>query len=263
MQNKPLKPPSFAPPPGLISDRSRFKLCSVRVPSSFDVSALDGLKLDLEDHKQSQQQGTVMAKFDFDGRPHGLVRGHPVESETFRLLVRAADGTSSDGDGDNDGDNDGESGRLRTMRPLPLRFDWHMNLSDLSGRDRIDVELAPGAERAPVPSKKEALRVAYAHVPQRTGLRRRWIPAGGRAVPTTASNAKRSLPKKKEEDADGSGAVCVEERMRTVKNEERTPADKRKRAEKKAERSAQKKAKKEKKSEKKAKKEKRRSNISA
>lgn len=145
-----LSPPSFELP----DDMGDCEMWTVRFPSSVDIHSLQGLELDLNSN-------TSLATFQAGETDYTVTRGAASENEQFRLLLRD--------------DN--------LMRPYERPFDGHFNVS-VSARDMAETQLAPRLETAPTPA--DTVRQSYSHVPQLSGLKRRWMPPGGGSVPAAA-----------------------------------------------------------------------------
>jgi hypothetical protein len=144
-----LQPPTFSLP-----DDDEYELWTIRMPISVDHSALDGIKLSL-DKKQLGMIESGSEKF-------GVVLGDAFENESFRVLVEDDNGL---------------------MIPSNVPFAKHLNLVHGDAIKEIpETDLAPGIERAPAPA--DPVRKAYSVVPQKAGLKRRWMPNG---VPPAAS----------------------------------------------------------------------------
>lgn len=236
-----LSPPAFSLPQNM----DDYELWTVRLPTSLDIAALQDIELDIE------KLGTFQA----DDVEYGMTYGHAVENEHFRLLVR------------NDGSGGGDYLHLHN-RP----FDRHVNVVDASSLvETVDTELAPRLEMAPPPV--DPVRICYSHIPQASGLKRRWMPPGGVSASsaTTYTVLSKHTPEQHVEVLDtptligtnGSMPSSEEEPYSKRANHEETSmmngSDTKKlsKKEKKAMKKAEKKAKKERKREKKEKKRKR------
>jgi hypothetical protein len=146
-----LSPPTFSLPDNI----GDYELWTVRLPTSLDIAALQGVKLDTE----------KLGTFQSDNVEYGMTYGHAVENEHFRLLVRS----------------DGDYLHLHN-RP----FDRHVNIVDASSLvETADTELAPRLEMAP--PAVDQVRTSYSHIPQASGLKRRWMPPGVSASATTCT----------------------------------------------------------------------------
>ena len=97
--------------------------------------------------------------------------GHVTESDCFRVLKPLEK-------------------EKPEMEPIPMKFDKHINLTRRNERSEMD--LAPSTERAPPVNKKEVtMRVAYEHVEQKKGLKRRWRIFGSNTNDTYDPNDKK------------------------------------------------------------------------
>jgi hypothetical protein len=72
-----LSPPTFSIP----HDLEDYELWTVRLPTSLDIEALQGIELDAE----------KLGRFQAENVAHGMTYGHPVENENFRLLLKSGD----------------------------------------------------------------------------------------------------------------------------------------------------------------------------
>lgn len=197
-----IAPPSFQIPLDA-TDPDRYEVWSLRAPVDVDVHALlDGATLDANSTlllPSSHTTSNVLARFhskkegDDDGEEYALVVADDVESQDMRLLVP----NRGDGDDDSDGGDDAPK-MLRTCGT----FGRQINLVSASaiaggggGENAGELALAPSLENAPPPATKskdvkeekgrgivngtvEHIRHAYAPVPQRSGLKRRWAMPG-------------------------------------------------------------------------------------
>ena len=230
-----LSPPTFSLPENM----DDYELWTVRLPTSLDIAALHDVELDIE----------KMGTFQADNVEYGMTYGHAVENEHFRLLVR------------------NDSGYLHLHnRP----FDRHVNVVDASSLvETVDAELAPRVEMAPPPV--DPVRISYSHIPQASGLKRRWMPPGVSTSATYTVISKRSSEHEVALDApaliatNGSMPSSADAQTSKRARDEETSmmngsdAKKLSKKEKKAMKKAEKKAKKERKREKKEKKRKRES----
>lgn len=132
---------------------------TVRLPASLNIKKLQGVELDMNN-------STSLATFSANNIDYGFTNGDVAENEQFRLLLREDD----------------------LLEPHARPFDRHVNVTAAIG-ERLDTELAPRLETAPTPA--DGIRRSYSHVPQATGLKRRWMPPGGGSVPATAAGSKR------------------------------------------------------------------------
>lgn len=154
---KRLSPPSFELPSD--DDSDDYEVWTVRLPTSLNVGELQGVELDMNNTAS-------LATFQADNVEYGMTNGDAAENEQFRLLLR--DGAF--------------------MQPHTRPFDRHVNVTVATG-EMVDTELAPRIETAPTPA--DTIRRSYSHVPQASGMKRRWMPPGGGSVATipTASGS--------------------------------------------------------------------------
>jgi hypothetical protein len=136
-----LSPPLFELPENM----NDYEVWTVRLPASLNVDSLQGVELDLSESAtfQTEQQQQL-----------SMTRGEAFENEQFRLLIRNDD----------------------FLVPHDRPFDRHFNISVHHG-EVADTQLAPRLEMAPEPT--DTFRQSYSHIPQVSGLKRRWMPPGG------------------------------------------------------------------------------------
>lgn len=138
-----LDPPTFALPAG-----DDIELWSIRMPISVDHEALNGMKFSVD----KKNMGSLKSS---KGEKYGVVLGDTFESDSFRLLVE-------------DGD---------FLVPSDVTFTKHLNIIHADAVNVVkQTDLAPGIDRAPKPV--DPVRKAYSVVPQKSGLKRRWMPPG-------------------------------------------------------------------------------------
>lgn len=140
-----LSPPLFELPENM----NDYEVWTVRLPASLNVDSLQGVELDMSESAtfQTEQQQQL-----------SMARGEAFENEQFRLLIR----------------NDA------FLVPHDRPFDRHFNISVHHG-EVADTQLAPRLEMAPEPT--DTFRQSYSHIPQVSGLKRRWMPPGGGIAP--------------------------------------------------------------------------------
>jgi hypothetical protein len=181
------------------SGSSNIELWTFRLPVGLNVSALEGVEIRLDD---DGWQGRFRA-----GVPeteYQVAAGCSTENETFRVLVPAAsksddlttrrkkDSDSDEGsDDDDDEDSDDSSGKgdgrkdAKTklfLYPAPKPFRRHFNVTKTFPK-RSEMELAPSEGPEPL----DPMRHSYAPIPQRSGLKRRWMPQGVAGVQAAAA----------------------------------------------------------------------------
>ena len=166
--------PSFELPGDF--DVNRYELWTVRLPSQFNAKELDGTTIRLNEATSIESKGQEFA----------VQLANTGETESFRLLVpkkaHGDDAIGSDSDSDSDESDhgkaahkDGNSTPDHEFQPLAMPFKNHLIVaSTLRPHEEMSTD--------PVPPKV-AVRHAYAHVPQKTGLKRRWAPIGGGTAP--------------------------------------------------------------------------------
>ena len=166
---------------------SNFELWTFRVPSEMNIKDLHGVELVLNgDNKKSTIQ-QINDKFT-------LKQGESVENHNFRVLVNGNNGSGKDDDSNSsssssDSDDDDDDKTTNTTAPKYLlhpsskTFTRHFNVNSALYTKKTEMELAP--RNGPKPSFANdgtKLRHAYSSIPQRTGMKRRWMPLG---VPKT------------------------------------------------------------------------------
>lgn len=171
-RNGPLDPPDFELP-----NDDDFELWTVRLPSSLNVEDLKGVELDLNN-------AASMATFPASASSNAateftLSQGSVAENEQFRLLLR-------------DDNSDDDDNATTFMRPHAQPFSRHLNVN-LTPFKVEDTRLAPRLETAPKPADSRSFRRSYSHVPQATGLKRRWMPPGAGIAATSTSSASTSV----------------------------------------------------------------------
>ena len=156
-QNDPLRlpPSSFSMP----ADDADYELWTIRMPVSVDHTSLHGTKLSLDKK--------ILGMIQSGGQKYGVTFGEAFENESFRVLVE---------------------GENKFMIPAGVPFAKHLNVAHYDAIKEISqTDLAPGVDRAPTPI--DPIRKAYSVVPQKTGLKRRWMPSG---VPPAATQTKKA-----------------------------------------------------------------------
>ncbi|EJK60579.1 hypothetical protein THAOC_19036 [Thalassiosira oceanica] len=157
------------------------ELWLLRVPANVDVKELlDGVRLEslLGDHGSSGDGSgvaggsNVLSRFrGAAGSEYAITRGEDGEADGCRVLTRDE---SSDEDDDEEEEEGGSELSLSVSRRIARTVHLTSVVSDRNTGDGIQSELAlaPPAEDAPRPANR--VRLAYAPVPQREGLKRRW-----------------------------------------------------------------------------------------
>lgn len=173
----------------------RYELWTVRLPATVNLVDLEGCQLQL-DSKTNGAAGPLASTiasassnnnnntFDsHDGILYSFQWGNKVENESFRVLVPQK--TVENGDDDSESENESvpKNGELLFV-PATTPFVRHLNVTQALA--------VTESERAPCrdggPPAKDPVRHAYAHVPQKTGLKRRWKPVGGGATLNSGPN---------------------------------------------------------------------------
>jgi len=156
------------------SDNDDLELWSFRLPTNVSLSSLNGMTIDLKNN---------VGKFKVRDKEYKIVLGDSVENESFRVLVPASDSKEDDDDDDESTkDSDDEEADQNFLQASPLPFTKHWNVVTAFPQ-RTERELAPREGPTPV----DKVRHAYSHVPQRTGLKRRWMPMGVKTNKSLAS----------------------------------------------------------------------------
>ena len=148
-------------------DADRYELVTFRIPVDVKLSDLNGIKIDL-----SKLSGSGMPIQ--DGK-FVLSQGDKNENETFRVLV--PDNKTTDDSSDSDSDSDDQSDSKFLLHPSQKAFSHHFNLTKNSLVKKSETELAPSVGPEPVGC---TLKHSYSHIPQRKGLKRRWMPLGNK-----------------------------------------------------------------------------------
>jgi DNA-directed RNA polymerase I subunit RPA34.5 len=152
--------PSFALP----LNEDRYELWTIRMPSAVNFSDIHNMSFHLanDDSQTILPQNTFALK---DGSKYAFQSGHPVENESFRLLLPTS--TSDDDE--------------KLMVTSRSTFQKHFNVVLVPATN--DESAAPSTAL-----EHSHRRRAYAPVPQKTGLKRRWLPFGA-ALPDELDHA--------------------------------------------------------------------------
>jgi len=174
-------------------DDDNIELWSFRLPVAFPLQALKGLELPITT-TTTNGGGLPATKISVDGQEYRVELGDAEDTESFRVLIpqkgknrNGGDLDGSDGNGssteeDDEGMNNNKDSRM--LVPSKRIFTKHFSiLSDVL--HMTESQLAP--REGPTP--KDKMRHAYSHVPQRTGLKRRWMPLGVDHEPTIVETA--------------------------------------------------------------------------
>jgi DNA-directed RNA polymerase I subunit RPA34.5 len=148
-ENDDKKDPLKIPPSNfcLPEDDSEYEIWTFRLPVSLDHNALNGIKLSLDKK--------VIGTTENNGKSYGIVEVDGIQQESFRVLVKEEN--------------------ANYMVPVPIQRHWTLVQKD-SLQEAPQTILAPGIDRAPVPV--ESICKAYTPIPQKSGLKRRWMPSG-------------------------------------------------------------------------------------
>ena len=179
-------------------DSDRYEIWSFRMPVSISIQDLDGCEIMVPDTKTASVRGGIVAapagnngaatKSDHpvsiptkNGGTCTLRWGHKVENESFRVLMERKE---DDSDDESDELAASKSKKKKFLSPVNAAFQRHINV--VSALEVVpETKLAPGTSTAPVPDLvtrgvQHQMRQAYKHVPQKTGLKRRWMPLGSK-----------------------------------------------------------------------------------
>ena len=184
----------FRLPPEYSQDPDRFELWTVRVPVEVDLNDMEGCQLHYNDTTNpldgpSTEQGDK-SRFTSSSsssntiddaeesssihnktQTFSLQFGHGVENESLRLIIPKG---QLDDDEEKEFEEDDQQDKNDTMVSLPKSFTRHINVVEYYPI-RTEQQLAPHPDSAPT---AQELRPAYAQVPQKAGLKRRWQPPG-------------------------------------------------------------------------------------
>jgi len=150
-----LKTPVFSLP-----NNDDYELWTIRLPGDVDISALDGVELTMG----ARDMGEIRCGDD----TYGFTMSDSGENGLSRILI-----------------NNGKKGM---MNPSKKTFAKHISVvHENSLKEILGTDLAPGIDRAPKPV--DYVRHAYSAVPQKKGLKRRWMPMGSPPVATKSSSS--------------------------------------------------------------------------
>jgi len=201
-----LEPPPFRLPEDFHEEPDRYELWSLRIPSSVKLDDLHGKSISVRAggagggsswRSIPSEEGN---QFTSNGTTYAFRAGHAVENELFRVLFPeqkrphsfsnsssitrdgSSDGSDSDACSSKD-DIQGGSSVANSSRlcPSTRAFSFHVNVVNQSiGQPYAEVKRAMGAASALPLSEPTLLRKPYGPVPQKSALKRRWVPLGGR-----------------------------------------------------------------------------------
>lgn len=159
------------------------ELWTIRLPQHLQLSDLEGLQL--------QEDGSMMigTTFPVKGTDYEVKEGNKAENECFRVLVKKISNNRDSGEQEEDSSeddvsDDDEEDNKKYLYPSNKSFSKHVNIVEHIP-SVTETELAP---RETPSTHGCTLKIAYESVPQRGGLKRRWVPIGGAgnsAVSTT------------------------------------------------------------------------------
>ena len=198
-ENENVDLPKFRLPPDF--DPDQFELWTVRLPHQVDLSSLEGSHIEVNELITQSNNN------------YAIQWGDPVENESFRLLLAASESSDKSSD-DDDADNNNSSQQF--LYPCRYSFARHVQIGSILLDDDEEDEMETDGHH---PQRRRA----YASIPQKQGLKRRWMPLGSGNVSPPMSHAaaagsrKRKHKRKvieKEEQMDGSRAEVDEETRR-------------------------------------------------
>ena len=213
-----------------------YEIYTFRMPCGVPIKSLDGIVLNLNDLDKS-------STFEANGKEYKISSGDASENESFRLLVPDTEqgpkkkSNNSDSDDDSSDEEEATPGQPQYLKALKTPFAGHFNVL-LSTEALTEQKLAPTAAKAPEPAEG-LMRHAYAHVPQRKGLKRRWMPMGGRNGHPTTTPHQSDLGEKDDKDEPLAKKMKIEtpksskKEQKKLKKEEKKSAKKEKKSAKK------------------------------
>lgn len=158
-----LDPPKFT----VDGNDEDIELWAFRLPVSFPINALKGVEVST----------SGVTKVSANGKDYRIELGETEYTDSFRVLVPKDDGDERSGNESSSSDDDeneaNDTRKLRKLVPLKRPFTKHFSIL-IDEPELSETQLAP--QEGPPP--KEKMRSAYSHVPQRSGLKRRWMPLG-------------------------------------------------------------------------------------
>ena len=208
-----IEPPSFNPS----EEDEDLEYFWLRAPAKLDVSKiLNGATLDVDSQflttSASKLGNGIISRFkaESDGQEYVISLDNGKESDGMRLLVPDYD----------------DEDKLVPFKPLKGQLILTSavsgygdnNAGDGSSNIQTDLLLAPAVDRAPKPAfgptvngGVDKMRLAYVHVPQRGGLKRRWAMPGsdgnlGQTKSTKESTSKDETRKRSHKKAKKSKA---------------------------------------------------------
>ncbi len=221
-------------------DEDRYELWTVRVPVSMKVEELNGVTIDLNALRNGRMELS-------DGK-YVLSQGESNENETFRVLVpesgkNSDSGSDSNSDSDSssfsDSDDEDEAKKKKKsenknnnkflLYPSRKGFSRHLNIHKNLLERKTEAELAPSKGPDPVGCK---LKHSYSHIPQRKGLKRRWMPFGNtqKAIEIDPKLITLKAEKLKPTVTDDNDNECMEEETPVKQEKPKSPCKKRRRS---------------------------------
>jgi len=146
---------------------NRYELWTVRIPVGMKIDELNGVEINLK----ALQTG----RMELNNGKYVLSQGESNENETFRVLV--PDGDDSDDDSSNSDSNSNSNSNKFLLHPSRKGFSRHFNVHKNILERKTEAELAPSKGPDPIGC---TLKHSYSHIPQRKGLKRRWMPLGNK-----------------------------------------------------------------------------------
>jgi DNA-directed RNA polymerase I subunit RPA34.5 len=169
----------------------RYELWTVRIPSSVQLQDLEDCTIPI--HPNNHYNGdrfeastNTTTNGTTDTSKYQFLEGHTVENESFRLLT-----TDPNDDNDNNNSNTSSTSNNRTsniLRPSSVMFQKHYNV--IRTPSSSTATTTNSTTFLPPPPQQ---RHAYAPVPQKTGLKRRWVPFGTTVSTTKEIRSKSSI----------------------------------------------------------------------
>lgn len=206
-----LDPPLFT-----LEKNPDLEIFTFRMPSRIPLNSLDKLEFDLS--------GTEPCTFQAGDVKYKLQLGTDVENESFRVLVPKAKAKKADDKDSDDSDDDDNDEDEKYLQPASIPFSRHFNVLAIT-KEMTERIVAPRQDKAP--ANVDPMFRAYAHVPQKTGLKRRWMPLGvpvaaAAAEPKRAKRTATATPMKKQ------ASLSKKQTATTPMKEESSPSKKQK-----------------------------------
>lgn len=174
-------------------DKDNIELWTFRLPANVPISNLNNVVIDLKGNTGNFKVGE---------QEYNILLGESVENDSFRVLVPAttsiedseSDISDDDSASDDDDDSDDEEGssKIQCLQPSSTPFVRHWNVVT-SVPNLSETKVAPRVGPKPV----DPMRHAYSSIPQRRGLKRRWMPLGAGVQVETLRNANKQVEEEK------------------------------------------------------------------